>query len=83
MNQCAEIKLRAERRAGELLEDQKAPQGRPNAKTSHAVTFYKDIGIDRRQSHRWQQIASLNDSTFDDYIEQAKVDGGWFPAGSG
>jgi len=51
-NQCAEIKVRAERRAGELL---KATVKPGNPQLSHDVTI-KTLpdGISRKQSSRWQ-----------------------------
>ena len=63
-NQCAEIKLRAERRAGEMLGEM--DREKPGEyKKFHDVTFYpkplhdervylKDLGITEIQSHRWQ-----------------------------
>ena len=52
----AEIKLRAERRAGELIQEgERQGRGRPE-KTSQDVTL-SDLGITRMQSHRWQREA--------------------------
>ena len=55
------IKVRAERRAGEILEaTEKHPGGNPNL--SHDVTGspkLDDLGITRKQSSRWQAIASI------------------------
>ena len=54
-NQCAEIKVRAERKAGELLKVTVKPG---NPQLSHDVTI-KTLpdGISRKQSSRWQAIA--------------------------
>ena len=59
-NQCAEIKVRAERRAGELL---KATVKPGNPQLSHDVTI-KTLpdGISRKQSSRWQAIAEIPES---------------------
>lgn len=78
-NMIAEIKLRAERRAGELLgEMERQDQGRP-AKTSHDVTFsppkLDDLGISRMQSSRWQSIASLPEPIFEQHIAETKEAG--------
>ena len=58
---CAEIKLRAERRAGGILaKTEKHPAGRPTRNRSHDVTNspkLADLGITRMQSHRWQAVA--------------------------
>ena len=56
-NQCAEIKLRAERKAGEVLENGLAKRGRPSEKKSHDGTFLKDVGINKNQSSRWLRSA--------------------------
>jgi hypothetical protein len=77
-NWCAEIKLRAERRAGELLREmEKHPGGNPNL--SHDTTGYpptlEDLGISRDQSSRWQTIASLPEEIFETHIEETKAQG--------
>ena len=57
-NRCEEIKLRAERRAGEILgESERKGLGRPE-KTSQDVTL-SDLGITRVQPHRWQAVGFL------------------------
>jgi hypothetical protein len=57
-NQCAEIVLRAERRAGQILaETPKRHGARPADAGSHDVTpSLADLGIDYKESHRWQRI---------------------------
>lgn len=75
-NLCAEIKLRAERRAGELLsETPRAERGRP-VKTLHAATILprlKDLGIERTEAHRWQAIASVSETRLERHIAQTKA----------
>ena len=69
-NKCAEIKIRAERRAGELLKDMEekgevADRGRPE-KTSHDVNLngqpasllQDEIGIPRMERHRYKTLAN-------------------------
>ena len=63
-NYAAEVKLRAERRAGQLLPS--AIQRGGNAK-AHDVTL-GDLGIGRMQSQRWQQLATIPDPVFEDYL---------------
>ena len=61
-NMCAEIKLRAERRAGELLKEQDKNPGQlyrgctmqPRGEEPPKLS---DIGINKWQSSRWQRIA--------------------------
>ena len=61
-NQCAEIKVRAERRAGELL---KATVKPGNPQLSHDVTI-KTLpdGISRKQSSRWRETPGRGDRGF-------------------
>jgi len=56
VNWAAEIKIRAERKCGELLGDTEKLKGRPE-KASHAVRL-SDLGLTRMQSSRYQQIAN-------------------------
>src|SRR5208282_1623032 len=77
-NQAAEIRIRAERRAGELLvgmqtsgERQAKERGRPT-KVSSPTTLPK-LGITRDQSSKWQRLARMiDDVTFDKAVAQAK-----------
>jgi N6-adenosine-specific RNA methylase IME4 len=67
-NQAAEVKLRAERRAGELLAEMPKHNGDPR---SHDVTRLSDLGIQKMESSRWQRIASLPEAAFESYIGMA------------
>jgi len=76
-NQCAEIKIRAERRGGELIEEQGRKPGETDKSImSHDVTLSKpkleELGIDRKQSSRWQQIASIPEEKFEEHIAEIK-----------
>lgn len=75
-NQFAEIVLRAERRAGEMLAaSEKAKGGRPG-NLSHDVTGFPptlpQLGIERMQSSRWQKIAGLPARAFERHIAEVK-----------
>ncbi len=70
-NQCAEIKIRAERRAGELLADTTPGSGRP--KKFHGGTFLSDAGVSNKQSHRWQQIATVPEADFEAHITDTRA----------
>lgn len=64
-NRCAELKLRAERKAGELLGQMpKNPGGRSTSDT------LSQVGIARHQSSRWQRIAHLPEDEFEGYIAE-------------
>ncbi len=70
---ATEIKVRAERRAGELLAGMKingerAQQGGDRSK-SHDTTLL-DLGVSRDQSSRWQKLAAVPEEQF----EQAAAD---------
>ena len=60
---ATEIRMRAERRAGELLAEMaKAKGGNPNLPTGNKVEpvdTLSDIGISKRQSSRWQKLAEI------------------------
>jgi|1_EtaG_2_1085319.scaffolds.fasta_scaffold16790_2 N6-adenosine-specific RNA methylase IME4 len=77
VNWAAEIKIRAERKCGELLGDMaqrgERPQGR--RKESHAVTL-SDIGLSNKQSSRYQQIAKVPKADFEQHIAEVKDKGG-------
>jgi len=72
---AAELKLRAERRAGELWPGwpNKHPAGRPPGNRSQRVTDdspprLNELGISKRQSSRWQQIAAVPEPVFEERI---------------
>ena len=86
-NMAAEIRIRAERRAGQLLSDmEKNPgtrgEGRPRKdgtkiRRSVRPTAYPptldEIGISKDQSSKWQRLALLVDeSTFEKALVQAR-----------
>jgi hypothetical protein len=59
-----EIRIRAERKTGELLKETKQNgtrqgQGQPKKETSKGTTFLSDLGITRDQSSKWQQLAEI------------------------
>lgn len=79
---ATEIKVRAERKAGELLRDAAArgerfPPGGPRARQveSQADTrpaTLEEIGISNTQSSRWQSLASMSDAHFETAVATAK-----------
>jgi hypothetical protein len=79
---ATEIKVRAERRCGELLRNAKqagelAPHGgdRRSETRSHATTL-KDVGISGDQSSRWQRLAAMPTEHFEAAVETAKATAG-------
>jgi len=68
---ACEIRIRAERKAGELLREMKengmrriAADGRPKEKASDAPTL-TDLGITRDQSSQWQRLAAIPAEEFE------------------
>lgn len=77
-NDVAEIKLRAERRAGELLAQvDRQQRGRPE-KTLHDASISRprlqDLGIEATQSHRWQQLAKVPEPVFEQHVATVKAE---------
>ena len=81
-NKAAEVKLRAERRGGELLKDMKA-QGTRAMQGGDRKSKYSDdtlmdaptlddLGITRAESSRWQQLADLPTDAFERQITDAR-----------
>jgi hypothetical protein len=72
---AAELKLRAERRAGEILAEinPRKHTGRPGKNSSHRErSFLADLGIDRNQSSCWQQEAKLPTEDFEASIRETR-----------
>ena len=72
-NQCAEIKLRAERKAGHMLIEQEKNKGAAVSEESAGeVPRLKDLGISYSQSSRWQAIALIPDAVFEQNLDKLK-----------
>jgi hypothetical protein len=80
---ATEIRLRAERRAGELLAEMKErgereTKGGDRKSKSQPATLIasppklSDLGVTKTQSSRWQQLAGMDTDTFEERIESAK-----------
>ena len=72
-----ELKLRAERRMGELLKAMKRQgRGRPEKKRTHPGTFslptLSGLGYSRKQSSHLQTIAGLSEEEFEQEIAEKK-----------
>jgi len=71
-NQCAEIKIRAERKAGELIPKQIKIGGDRKSKTHNGFLKLSNLGIDDHQSSRWQLMASIPEDLFEQFIAEIK-----------
>lgn len=83
-NDVAEIKLRAERRAGEILRDMEKAKGVRMAgrdslggsivkPPSDDAPTYADLGLNKTQAHRWQTIAAMPEERFEEHIARTKA----------
>jgi hypothetical protein len=74
-NYAAEIKLRAERKAGELLSTLSLRGGDRKSNSHSARLKVRDLGISQAQSTRWQVQSKLPESEFECYLATARESG--------
>lgn len=79
-NYGAEIKLRAARHAGKILSQSQMIKGRRSSKKGSRggtdfVPTLQEIGINKKQSHRWQLEASIPEEVFEKYVAEVKQSG--------
>jgi|LakMenEpi03Aug12_release.lakeMendotaPanAssembly.Ray.scaffolds.fasta_scaffold258258_2 N6-adenosine-specific RNA methylase IME4 len=73
-NMAAEIKLRAERKAGQMLTAMEKPKGGRPSKTADilsgvsATKSLDDLGVTEKQSSRWQREAMVPEEAFVEYM---------------
>ena len=74
--QCSEMRIRCERRAGELLNSrEKHPPGPLPEDKSHHATYppkLEELDITKSQSSRWQSIAKIPETNFEERLEEIK-----------
>ena len=71
-NAAAEIRLRAERRVGELLKEMELARGRPRKMSS--TTTICDLGVNRDQAATFQRMAAVPEQEFEDRLTTARGD---------
>lgn len=75
-NHAAEIKLRAERKAGELLLKMEKQNGARDGKRSDIVSpRLEEVGVTRKQSSRWQAEAKVPEKQFQKLVEECNEEG--------
>jgi len=70
-NQCAEMRLRLERRTGELLIEFGTKAGNPNLRPETVRALEKDVrdlGVSKDQASKWQRIARIPFEKFEEYL---------------
>jgi hypothetical protein len=80
IDQATEIRLRAERRAGQLLKEMEKNAGsRGSGSNQHKVRSHdatapklSDLGINKSQSSRWQKLADIDDDEFEEVVTHAQ-----------
>lgn len=81
-NLAAEIKLRAERRAGELVSELEREQGKRTDLQLHSTMerSYREVlaetHIAPTTAHRWQKIAEVPEDTFEGHIRKLRDEAG-------
>lgn len=65
-NSAAEIKLRAERRAGELLAGMEKPVNHHQIVSGDTMSplTLESVGVSKKQSSRWQKEAKVDEDVF-------------------
>jgi len=70
-NHAAELKLLAERRAGQLLDDLVPHGGKRTASSQHGNLTLAELGINANQSSRWRREAAVPEPIFKQYVSAA------------
>jgi len=74
-NEAADIKLRAERRAGELLKQTDRNKGAAVKRGDIVSPRLSEIGVTKKQSERWQVEAEVPEPEFERYVAETKAAG--------
>ena len=76
VNNIAEIRIRAERRAGEFLSEptnkQKPGQYQQRSTDSTVAPTLKELKVSKTESSNWQNIANIPQDDFEEHIEKTK-----------
>ncbi len=75
MNDAAELKIRAERRIGEMLRSGGLGRHGGNRKSS-AMLALEDVGLTGRQSSRYLKVASVQEADFEAHVSEMRQAGG-------
>jgi phage N-6-adenine-methyltransferase len=70
---ATEIQRRAERKTGELLDEEKLNGGDRKSLSSNARVKLGDLGISYDQSSDWQKLADIPEAEFEDAMAQPEI----------
>ena len=75
-NAAAAIKLRAERKAGEMLAvmEKQKPGEYQRSQDATVAPSLEELGIKKDQSSRWQRKAAVAEETFEEYLASCEAD---------
>ena len=73
-NKIAELKIRAERKAGKILLDMHKKTNQHGDKNI-SLKSLEDLGISRMQASRWQALARVSDDEFNEYCKKQISEG--------
>lgn len=80
-NHAAEVKVRAERKAGEMLRQLERGSGpgrgnKTNSNMENVLSEYREVLTDNEipntTAHRWQQLAEMPEQVFEQHIEETR-----------
>lgn len=73
-NRAAELKLRAERKAGELLAASEftGRGGDRKSSSQSELDSLEGLGVTKKESHRWQAIAVVPAEEFEGYVAKCR-----------
>lgn len=74
MNDIAELKISAERKAGRILLDMQKPTNQHGEKNASLPTL-EDLGVSRMQASRWQAVARVGEEEFRQYCKSQRESG--------
>lgn len=74
-NAAAKIKIMSERKIGELLASSGLRPGRPKNGNTMLPLSLDDLGIEKMQSSRWQQMASVPAAAFEGHVAKSESEG--------
>jgi len=72
-NRFAELRIRAERKAGQML-GEVVQRGRPK-KTTDSTVSLEDLGVSKFQSRVWQRLAQMHEDLFESALNHIAADG--------